>query len=162
MPDTCCYASRELEIRDSGRLKGPHILKREIVGLLHNPRKLCLYVIEQRGIILYVGSSKSIGNTLSIGHYRKYPYRWLASRRGASVIGHFFSFDEEFGSAKDDEVREAIEGEVVFEVRSRTGRWPLDQVEIHFREVLRGHPGIKRCVDQVVDHLAVAELLRPM
>jgi hypothetical protein len=159
MAERCFYVSKNMKVCETGKLEG--LSQADLKKCLMNPRKICLYVIEQTGKIIYVGSSKNIGSTLSTGANRDYPYRWLRSRRGGAIIGHFFSFDEDFGAVSDAEVREAIEGEVVFEIRKRTGCWPEDQVEIHFRESLRTNTGVTRCVGQVLQFLEKSKLLSP-
>ena len=119
-----------------------------------------LYVIFHQTTPVYVGCSKEIGKTLTTGHARDYPYKWLETYAGKTLTGYFFSFDEVFAGLPIEGVREAIEGEVVYEIRRISGQWPIGQNEIHFWEAHRGHVAITRCAAAAIEELQQAGALR--
>jgi predicted GIY-YIG superfamily endonuclease len=156
---TVHHLACDLVVLDTARLAKRADLIRQIESGLPNPRKICIYVIACDRLTIYVGSSKNVGRTLATGHSRDYPYKWLKQHCGRTLKAFSFSFDRAFEGLKAENVREAIEGEVVFEIRRRTGRWPEAQNEIHFWESLRSHPEVTACVDQVLNVLETAGLI---
>lgn len=58
-------------------------------------------------------------------------YKWIPEfNKKKSARVHVFVFDEKFDTNRGP--IEAIEGELVFLIRQRTGQWPKYQNEIHF------------------------------
>src|SRR5262245_12991656 len=125
------HFASDLHVLETERLEKPTRFARLVAGKLPNPRSICLYVISCDNSVVYVGSSKDAGRTLASGHLRNYPYKWLKSHCSRELKANLFSFDCAFDDLRLEHVREAIEGEVVFEIRRRTGRWPEAQNEIH-------------------------------
>lgn len=89
-----------------------------------------LYVVKHGTDVCYVGITKQdIRNRLRFGFTAQgqngyHGYKWKDLKTVELLIWPFP--DNEIGYV------EAIEGELVFLVRERTGRWPLHQMEIHF------------------------------
>ena len=90
-----------------------------------------LYVLKNRREVYYVGiTSLSMSSRLRSGYRAKgehgyYGYPWIGEISGAELLV--------WGFAKSLRIRaEAIEGEVVYLIRNKTGRWPRYQMEIHF------------------------------
>jgi len=98
-----------------------------------------IYVLKLEGNILYIGyTSQSISSRLGSGLRASgingyHGYKWKHNHKVGLLLFVFNPF------SKDDKVKkeeksfiEAIEAELVFKVRTETGKWPLDQNEIHF------------------------------
>jgi len=115
----------------------------ETTGLQAERRKL--YVILAKKEVWYVGEAHcSIQVRLKRGfaayrHVQKHGtkqggyggYKWIEEfAKKKSVRVHVFVFDKKFDN--DRPAIEAIEGELVFLIRQRTGAWPRYQNEIHF------------------------------
>ncbi len=78
-------------------------------------------------------------------------YKWIpefTKKKSARV--HVFVFDEKFDD--DREAIEAIEGELVFLIRQRTGGWPKYQNEIHFTN----SPSAKKVALKIYSEIQVA------
>ena len=90
-----------------------------------------LYVVKDSRDICYVGiTSQPMSSRLRIGfidegHYGYHGYKWKDKIKQAELLVWTFSH-----RTKDSV--EAIEGELVYLIRNRTGRWPKYQMEIHF------------------------------
>ncbi len=153
------HYTRQIEIKSTKRVADAAGFKHDLEAKLPNPQLVGLYVIFHETTPVYVGCSKGIGKTLTTGHTRDYPYKWLTSYAGKTLTGHFFSFDEEFTGLPIEGVREAIEGEVVYEIRRITGKWPVGQNEIHFWEMHRGHAAIMKCATTAIETLRQAGAL---
>ncbi len=75
------------------------------------------------------------GNTAK--NHRIYPYPWAKPFKNGEIeplvlFARVEPVEKERG--KTPKVLEAIEGELAFKVRRETGKWPLKQYEIHFRD----------------------------
>ena len=90
-----------------------------------------LYVLKNSREIYYVGvTSLSMSSRLGIGYRAKgeqgyHGYKWIGKIPRAELL--VWCFTESNRSSA-----EAIEGELVYLVRNRTGKWPTYQMEIHF------------------------------
>jgi hypothetical protein len=103
---------------------------------LANKKLPKIYILRKREGILYVGITKSplssrfrYGLTASGKNgYHGYAWKALAKEVQSEVIDLFvYVFNNE-------ERTEAIEAEVVYLIRNRTGKWPKYQTEIHFHQ----------------------------
>jgi hypothetical protein len=105
-----------------------------------------LYVVKDGKDICYVGiTSQSISSRLrtgflDYGHYGYHGYKWKDKLKHAELLVWAFADTEK------DSI-EAVEGELVYLVRSRTGRWPKYQMEIHF------HPDVSDKEKQIAETL---------
>jgi len=114
-----CYC-----VEANGQPAGGFILP-DVAGSLSK-----LYVVKQAEDVLYVGITRQdIRTRLRYGFKAKgengyHGYKWKDLDRVEMLI---WSFPD----SRNDDV-EAIEAEVVFLVRQKTGRWPKYQMEIHF------------------------------
>jgi len=92
-----------------------------------------LYVVKNGKDICYVGiTSQPISSRLRIGfiddgHYGYHGYKWKDKLKQAELL--VWAFPD---MAKDS--IEAIEAELVYYIREKTGSWPKYQMEIHFHE----------------------------
>lgn len=90
-----------------------------------------LYVLKNGNEIYYIGvTSLSMSSRLRIGYRARgeqgyHGYKWIGKISRAELL--VWCFNEGNRSHA-----EAIEGELVYLVRNRTGRWPTFQMEIHF------------------------------
>ena len=90
-----------------------------------------LYVVKGVKDIFYVGiTSQAMSSRFRIGfiddgHYGYHGYKWKDKIKQAEVL--VWTFPE-----KDTKYSEAIEGELVYFIREKTGKWPKHQMEIHF------------------------------
>jgi hypothetical protein len=101
-----------------------------------------IYVLQAEGIIFYVGyTSQSISNRLrdglkKEGTFKDYKgYKW---KNTSSLKLHIFVFDYILKGKRCEadipiiNLAEAVEAELVYLVREKTGKWPEFQNEIHF------------------------------
>jgi len=109
------------------------------------PQKL--YVLKNSKEIYYIGvTSLSMSARLRIGYRAKgehgyHGYKWIGKISRAELLVWCFT--------KGHRCRaEAIEGELVYIVRNRTGKWPTYQMEIHF------HPDASDKEKQIAETLA--------
>lgn len=124
-----------------------------LVDQIHNP-----------GEFVYVGSSTRDKHyplvTIQSGMNRKYNYKWVASSY-TELEAHFFTYGNitnypivqsyMAGKSKEEQIMafiEAIEAEIVYAIRSKTGRWPRYQNEIHFHYPLSQDPKIIAEINQ--------------
>jgi hypothetical protein len=108
-----------------------------------------IYIIEEGSVFHYVGySSQSITTRIRNGlkkadTYKGYNgYHW---KKLNSLYLHVFVFDDVFKTEIADEDKdgnraykafaEAVEAEIAFFVRNKTGKWPVSQNEIHFNNI---------------------------
>lgn len=108
-----------------------------------------LYVVKDKNTFLYVGEAKSALKTRfhrSFASYRHYKrvgkarggykgYKWielLDPEKNTPVNLDIYAvlFPSSFNDYRNR--IEAIEGEIVWEIRKRTNQWPVFQNEIHF------------------------------
>jgi len=102
-----------------------------------------IYILKDKGKYLYVGKTKQkIGTRLQQGFssYRKNKegkreacyggYKWIEGYINTDTPLKLFVFD--LGKFFNQNHTEAIEAEIVFEIRKRFGRWHEYQNEIHF------------------------------
>jgi predicted GIY-YIG superfamily endonuclease len=107
-----------------------------------------LYVLKNSKEIYYVGvTSLPMSSRLRSGYRAKgeqgyHGYKWIGKISGAELLVWCFT-------ENDRSTAEAIEGELVYLVRNRTGKWPKYQMEIHF------HPDVsdkeKRIAETLVN-----------
>jgi hypothetical protein len=105
-----------------------------------------LYVLKNSKELYYVGvTSLSMSARLRIGYRAKgqhgyHGYKWIGKISKAELLVWCFT--------KGHWCRaEAIEGELVYLVRNRTGKWPKYQMEIHF------HPDASDKEKQIAENL---------
>lgn len=104
---------------------------------LANKKLPKIYLLKKDGEILYVGitkmplSSRFRYGLTALGKNGYYGYAWkaLAPRKGQSGPIDLFVY-----VYNSKERTEAIEAEVVYLIRNKTGRWPRYQTEIHFHQ----------------------------
>jgi len=90
-----------------------------------------IYIVKDSKDICYVGttsqpmSSRLRTGFIDNGHYGYHGYKWKDKLKRAELLVWAFP------SVSRDSI-EAIEGELVYLIRNRTGRWPKHQMEIHF------------------------------
>ncbi len=112
-------------------------------GEVFNSTNFKIYILKHTDIYLYVGKTKQkIGTRLQQG-FRSYKndsannrqagyggYKWIKKYINTNMHLHLFVFD--LGTSYSDNHTEAIEAEIVYEIRKATNQWPLFQTEIHF------------------------------
>ena len=90
-----------------------------------------LYIVKCKDAVLYVGiTSQSITNRLrygftATGKHGYHGYKWKDHKEELDLLIWYFP---------DKTDVEAIEAEVVFNIRKHTGLWPAFQTEIHFHK----------------------------
>lgn len=128
-----------------------YILRKESIGqtqILRKPltsnRHLKVYLVLEGETIVYVGYTKqSISSRLRTGFSASgnkgyYGYKW---RDHFTHVRIFVAvFEEPLSGIKEQDNNyiayiEAIEAEIVFIIRSETGKWPQYQHEIHFNNI---------------------------
>lgn len=113
--------------------RGDHMQGRWGLANKNGPK---IYILKYKREIIYVGITKSLlssrlGSGLSASGKKGYHgYKWkeLAKKGESDVIDLFVYL------FKNEERTEAIEAEVVYLIRGRTGKWPKYQTEIHFHQ----------------------------
>ncbi len=103
-------------------------------GLANKEKLSKIYILRQGKEILYVGITKTpLSNRIGSGlkatgkkGYHDYKWKVLAKKHQSEVIDLFVYL------FRDEEKTEAIEAEVVYLIRNKTGKWPKYQTEIHF------------------------------
>jgi hypothetical protein len=100
-----------------------------------------IYVLKYEGAIVYIGyASQSIGTRLGQGMRAAglngyHGYKW---KQVDKLELYVFVFDQQLQGSKHKEdtpyinLAEAVEAELVYLVREKTGKWPEFQNEIHF------------------------------
>ncbi len=105
-----------------------------------------LYVLKNDNEIYYVGvTSQSMSSRLRIGYRANgeqgyHGYKWIGNISKAELFVWCFT-------EGDRSTAEAIEGELVYLVRNKTGKWPTYQMEIHF------HPDASNNENQIAESL---------
>lgn len=90
-----------------------------------------LYVLKNGDEVYYVGiTSQPVSSRLRIGYRANgekgyHGYKWKSKISKAELFVWCFT-------ESDRDTVEAIEGELVYLIRNRTGKWPTYQMEIHF------------------------------
>jgi len=113
---------------------------------LTTPKRLKIYIIRSEKEILYIGYTRqSISQRLYFGlngnnKKGRYDYKWRNSKDQFELL--VFVFVEPLtGEQELDNKRiafvEAIEAELVYQIRVETGNWPTFQNEIHFNNKKR-------------------------
>ena len=106
-----------------------------------------LYVLKNGNEIYYIGvTSLSMSSRLRSGYRAKgehgyYGYKWIGKISRAELLVWCFTKSHRSRA-------EAIEGELVYLVRNRTGKWPKYQMEIHF------HPDVSDKEKLIAEALA--------
>ncbi len=110
-----------------------------------------LYVVKDGRDICYVGiTSQPISSRLRIGlvdngHFGYHGYKWKDKLKNAELLIWTFP------ALKKDSV-EAIEAELVYYIRKKTGNWPKYQMEIHFHGASEAEKQIaKSILSQLLD-----------
>lgn len=117
--------------------------KNSFEGEVFNSANYKIYILKNADEYLYVGKTKQkIGTKLQQG-FRSYKYdtdgkrkagyggyKWIKEYITKDEVLELFVFD--LGNSCEGEHTEAIEAEIVFEIRKTTNKWPLWQNEIHF------------------------------
>lgn len=104
-----------------------------------------LYVVEDGKQICYVGiTSQPMSSRLRIGfiddgHYGYHGYKWKDKLKHAELLVWAFP-DRAKGSV------EAIEAELVYYIREKTGSWPKYQMEIHFHKASKSEMHVARSI----------------
>jgi hypothetical protein len=100
-----------------------------------------IYILKDKESIIYIGyTSQSIANRLRYGINPKGAkgysgYKWKDHEKLELLL---FVFDKELIGDQNNEDKkyisfvESVEAELVYLVRSKTGKWPENQNEIHF------------------------------
>jgi len=122
-----------------------------------------IYVIKHNNEIVYVGSaSQSIGMRLGQGLRAKGKngYKWKKHDEVELIVFVLKPFTGDEDQNKKDKVfAEAVEAELVFLIRSKTGKWPENQNEIHFNN---DSPTIARALakqmfEYALSHIAICD-----
>ncbi len=112
-------------------------------GKIFNSSNFKIYILKHGNDYLYVGKTKQkIGTKLQQG-FRSYKNDSAGNRKAGYVgykwIKEYITKDEDLelfvfdlGKSRTDNQTEAIEAEIVYEIRNTTNKWPLWQNEIHF------------------------------
>jgi hypothetical protein len=98
-----------------------------------------IYILKYKEKIIYVGITKMpLSNRFryglsasGLGGYHGYAWKQLAARKESDPINLYIYL---FGS---EEWTEAIEAEIVYLIRYKTGNWPEHQTEIHFHQTTK-------------------------
>jgi hypothetical protein len=113
---------------------------------------------DERGRFMYVGGSAAGErytpfDTISRGLSRQYSYKFASKDQKVQI--DLFAFGLPPKCSEIDAIQapnrvarfiEAIEAEVVFLIRARTGKWPAHQHEIHFQPTLCTLPIVGKAV----------------
>jgi predicted GIY-YIG superfamily endonuclease len=98
-----------------------------------------IYVLKSGSDILYVGyTNQSVSSRLSAGMRASgkngyHGYKWRDYDKVDLLIFVFEKFaDNKKVKEKQKLFIEGVEAEIVFKIRTETGKWPLSQNEIHF------------------------------
>ena len=92
-----------------------------------------LYIIKSGSEMVYIGATtQNIRTRLwqglnAQGEHGYYGYMWKDQSEVDILVWSF--------SGEDKRYVETLEGELVFLYRKHTGKWPMDQMEIHFHNV---------------------------
>ena len=125
------------------------LANRKIVSIEHNGQKVKsftqpdnhsklpkLYILKLKSEVIYIGqTTQNVRTRLwqglnASGKTGYHGYMWKDLHEVDILIWCF--------PGKNDKYVEAIEGEVVYLHRSRTGKWPKYQMEIHFHNATKG------------------------
>lgn len=104
-----------------------------------------LYAVKEGEDICYVGiTSQPMSSRLRIGfiddgHYGYHGYKWKDKLEQAELL--VWTFPD---TARDSV--EAIEAELVYYIREKTGNWPKYQMEIHFHRASEEERHIARVI----------------
>ena len=127
-----------LKIKDGKEVKFSHPLTKKKL-----PK---IYVIKIKGELVYIGyTSQSITSRLNYGFKINgengyYGYKWRNISEEIELM--VFVSEKALTGDKDEDKKtinfvEAIEAELVFKFREKTGNWPKYQNEIHFNNESR-------------------------
>lgn len=112
-------------------------------GEVFNSANFKIYILKHANIYLYVGKTKQKIGTKFLQGFRSHNkdlngerqagyggYKWITPFKNTNDILQLYVFD--LGTSYTDNHTEAIEAEIVFEIRKNSNQWPLWQNEIHF------------------------------
>lgn len=128
----------ERNIQDKLDAEGNIVSFMSPVTLKKRPK---LYILKDKESIIYIGyTSQSIANRLRYGINPKgakgyHGYKWKVYEKLELLV---FVFNKELIGNQNEEDKkyisfvEAVEAELVYLVRNKTGKWPENQNEIHF------------------------------
>lgn len=134
----CLSGSEEKRVLYKKDLEGNVIKFKHPVTKNRTPK---IYILKQEEEIVYVGyASQSIGTRLGQGIRANgangyHGYKW---KQALELILYVFVFDHLLIGKKNKEdepyvlMAEAVEAELVYLIREKTGKWPCFQNEIHF------------------------------
>jgi hypothetical protein len=157
------FETYQLEINDTQNNKCSISLNpkdnSKIEALEKKGRKI--YIVCDGETVLYIGEANTSiktrfqrsstsynyfkANNIARGGYKG--YKWLDPENNPSrrLTLHVVVFNNDYDEKRKE--IEAIEGELVYEVRSRTGNWPTWQNEIHFSNVDGASQKAKTIID---------------
>jgi len=111
-------------------------------GEVFNSTNFKIYILKLGNEYLYVGKTKQKIGTKFLQGFRSHNkdlkgerqagyggYKWIIPYKNTNDILQLYVFD--LGAFSDNHT-EAIEAEIVFEIRKNSNQWPLWQNEIHF------------------------------
>jgi hypothetical protein len=119
-----------------------------------------IYILKNKENIIYIGyTSQSIANRLRYGINPKgakgyHGYKWKVHKKLELLL---FVFDKELIGDQNEEDKkyinliESVEAELVYLVRSKTGKWPENQNEIHFNnfEIEKAKPVAEKIYKEI-------------
>jgi hypothetical protein len=136
-------------------------------ALLKERRKL--YIIHSENEFLYVGEANTSIKTrfqrgcTSFNYFKRNEkarngykgYKWLdkVNNRKRDLTVSVVVFNEEYDTRRD--YIEAIEGELVYLIRNKSGSWPKFQNEIHFSNC----DGAKEIAESILEKVLSGELV---
>jgi hypothetical protein len=135
-----CFAMKQIQICINEQGIKP-CEKSKYMAAIFNSKNYKIYVLKKKDSFVYIGKTKqAIGTKFSQG-FRSYlnnknnnrqyyygGYKWIEPNMNKEL--HLFVFD--LGFANDNEKAEVIEAEIVYLIREKYGKWPVNQNEIHF------------------------------
>jgi hypothetical protein len=132
-----------LVIKSENKIKYfPEFSNKNTLSFKKGNRKI--YIVCKDKEVLYVGMSKTSVSQRFHSAFRSFSkfkaegiaqagykgYKWIEKIKKAEV--YVAIFDESYNDDEMDEFVKAVEGEIAFLIRQKTGKWPLHQNEIHF------------------------------
>jgi hypothetical protein len=131
-------------------------------GEVFNSANFKIYILKHANIYLYVGKTKQKIGTKLLQGFRSYKndyannrqagyggYKWIKKYINTNIHLQLFVFD--LGSSYSDNHTEAIEAEIVYEIRKASNKWPEFQNEIHFFNEFEDFKGAKDVAKTILD-----------
>lgn len=128
------------------------------VGFVQPSTLVCpkLYVVALSRDIHYVGvTNRPMASRINVGlratgKHGYHGYKWKLVNKPLRLL--VWSFPEQKGKPFLRQL-ETVEAEFAYQIRKRTGKWPLSQTEIHFYQATTAH---LKAVAKIVAQCAVA------